>query len=62
MPSPYIPYQDPYSIPSNFTETKTLGGGTAYLDPQGNKYVRDTGGFKFLPSESPKMVQTPTII
>ena len=46
MPKDYIRQTDPYSAPSGFTKTTTAGGGTAYLDPEGNLYVRDASGFR----------------
>jgi hypothetical protein len=43
MPSQFIK-TDQYSVPSGFTQTQTSGGGSAYLDPQGNLYIRDANG------------------
>lgn len=46
MAQAFIPQQDPYSIPSGFTQTQTSGGGTGYITSSGDFYIRTNGGFQ----------------
>lgn len=45
----FIPLASPFAIPSDFTATTTPQGGTAYMSPEGFKYIPTANGLQLAP-------------
>jgi len=51
-----VPWASDYTLPPGFTLSKTDQGGTAYLDANGNLYIRGSGGFELRNDLKPAVI------